>query len=1464
MASYKLNTSLLLALFVIANASNFNNDFDITWGAGRGRIAGDVLTLSLDRISGSGFQSKKEYHFGRIDMQLKLVPGNSAGTVTAYYNANPFIHVPPNELRARITQELNELHVISAMIDSLLKNIDHTRIAIPPNAPLKQLFNDFINPPDVLEMDDIGSDDESVDTPLVSPFLDSDDELGDGEVLNEFDEYGNAGNFYRNRIINSVDGNDLAFPCKIEGLKSMGRNLVAIVRDVYMFIGSFIYVTDFLVLEDIGEFISGWLVEDLDNYHLKELHCSAQRHTEMQIWIASRGVVLLMPLSGVYRVLIGFLLHRSSINNSASLSNKFRGFYFIFKFGILGLLHQVVTAIADRIRGLKELFMKMSDGDATGAESPPRGVDSYYKPGNFEDPSPIVYPAAANGAELVKVLYDGLDYHNQQFVMATSGVNLERQMGQLAEEVHKREVGKLPSYPDPNPKHKPGDPEHVNMVTSLRNGKTYNNDIKIPSVHDFSHNVEDFVTDDEIVDEGNKANNVKSDSELVTDLLKDFPKPPTHNPKATESPKVGETEQIKEGSLKAAVSKHSGLLVPRNSSAQKYATRSRLNMVEYPCSNSRTSSCYSPTLGRFKKLLMEEYCLNNEIQKLETEFWNHKMVGSNIDEYTARFHKLSSRLNTDGIRDGIFKKQENARNKKRLNDQNNNQGRDNRNEKQRTRRNFALTAPEQGQGQRRYAGQYPKVNRATTAGGNRPNLVLAIEGNPNPGNNRNQAHGRAFTLGVAESPQDPNAVTDTFSLNDHFATVVFDFGADYSFISTNFLPLINMKPSVVNPGYEIKIASDLKVVTNMNVRGCRLELEGTKRNLEVHAVIHEFPGVFPDDLLGLPPSREVEFCIDLILGAMPVAKSSYHLAPTEMQELSNQLKKLQEKCFIRPSSSPWRSLVLFVKKKDGYHQLRVREEDIPKTTFRTRYRHFEFTVMPFGLTNALAVLMDLMNRVCRSYLDKFVIVFIDDILIYSKFKEEHEVHLKLILELLEKEKLFRKFSKCEFWLHVVHFLRHVVNSKDCKTSHHVNSKKQEVRMGNEQEIAFHTLKDMLCDALIMALPEGAYDFVVYCDASNQGFGCVLMQRNKVIAYASRELKIHKKNYTTHDLELGAVHIFDQKGLNMRHRRWIELFINYDCEIRYHPGKVNVVADALSMKERMKPRRTRAMSMTIHSSIKARILEAQSEASKGANTPTEILKGLNKQFKRKKDSGLYLAERIWVPVYGNLRTLTINEAHTTKYFVHPRADKMYYDLRDLYWWPGIKKDIALYVSKCLTCSKVKAEYQKPSRLLQHPKIPEWKWENITMDFITRLPRTKSRHDLIRVIIGQLTKSAHCLAVREDYKIERLARLYINKIVARHGVPVSIISDRDSHFTTGFWLSLQKALGTQLDLSTAYHPQIDGQSECTIQTLEDVLRACVMNFGGNWDTHLPLVELSYNNSYHSSVKCAPFEALYGRKC
>ncbi|GKA55735.1 reverse transcriptase domain-containing protein [Tanacetum coccineum] len=514
------------------------------------------------------------------------------------------------------------------------------------------------------------------------------------------------------------------------------------------------------------------------------------------------------------------------------------------------------------------------------------------------------------------------------------------------------------------------------------------------------------------------------------------------------------------------------------------------------------------------------------------------------------------------------------------------------------------------------------------------------------------------------------------------------------------------------------------------------------------------------------------------------------------------------------------------------------EDDIPKTAFRTRYGAFE-------LQDALLVG-----------------------LIHPAKSRLHVRTLRLVLELLRKEKLYAKFPKFEFWLREVQFLEHVINGLAGYYRRFIEN--------------FSKIAKSLTILTQKALPDGPEDFVVYCDASGIGLGCVLMQRGKVIAYASRQLKIHEKNYTTHDLELGAVvfalkiwrhylygtksviytdhkslqHIFSQKELNMRQRRWIELFSDYDCEIRYHPGKANVVADALSRKERVKPKRVRAMNMILQSSIKDRILAAQKEA---VDEFAGLQKGLDKMIEQRSDGTLYYLDRIWVPLKGEVRTLIMDEAYKSKYSVHPGADKMYYDLRDRYWWPRMKKDIAEYVSKCLTCLKVKAEHQRPST-----EIPVWKWEGIAMDFVTKLPRTSSGHDTIWVIMDRLTKSAHFLPMREDYKMDRLARLYLNEIVARHGVPISIISDHDSHFTSRFWQSMQEALGTRLDMSTTYHPQTDGQSERTIQTLEDMLRACILDFGGSWDVHLPLVEFSYNNSYHSSMRCAPFEALYGRKC
>ncbi|GKB86352.1 putative reverse transcriptase domain-containing protein [Tanacetum coccineum] len=409
------------------------------------------------------------------------------------------------------------------------------------------------------------------------------------------------------------------------------------------------------------------------------------------------------------------------------------------------------------------------------------------------------------------------------------------------------------------------------------------------------------------------------------------------------------------------------------------------------------------------------------------------------------------------------------------------------------------------------------------------------------------------------------------------------------------------------------------------------------------SIVQDFFDVFPEDLSGLPSQRQVEFRIDLVPRATLVAKSPCRLAPSEMQKFYGQLQELQDKGFIRPSHSPWGALVLFVKKKDSSFRMCIDYRELNKLTIFDR------------VITSSEYMRTIFQKPCFEQ-DKFVIVFIDDILIYSTTKEDHEVHLRLVLELLRKEKLYAKFSKCEFWLQEVHFLGYVVNqsgihvdpgyyrcfianfSKIDKPLTSLTQKNQKYVWGVEQEKAFQTLKKKLCDAPILSLPDRVEDFVVYCDASNQGLGCLLMQRNKVIAYASSD---------------------------------------YECEIRYHPGKANVVADALSRKERVKPKRVRAMAMTIQSGVKRMILVAQ---------------------------GI--------------------------------SDKSTIILEDMYWYPRIRKG----------------------------------------------------YKLTYVRIVDLFK----------------------------------------------------------------------------EMLEDMLRACVIDFGGNWDVHLPLAEFSYNNSYHTSIRCAPFEALYGRKC
>nr|GEX62271.1 putative reverse transcriptase domain-containing protein [Tanacetum cinerariifolium] len=644
-----------------------------------------------------------------------------------------------------------------------------------------------------------------------------------------------------------------------------------------------------------------------------------------------------------------------------------------------------------------------------------------------------------------------------------------------------------------------------------------------------------------------------------------------------------------------------------------------------------------------------------------------------------------------------------------------------------------------------------------------PSAITITLGNVHP--SVENARGR-------DASPDSNVITGTFLPNNRYAKILFDIGADRSFISTTFSASIDITPTTLENYYDVELADGKIIGVNTIIRGCTLNFmnhpfiidlmpvpvgsfdviigidwltkyhgviicdekivrvlfgremiifQGNKGNqreesrlniisctkaqeylskgcnvflahvttkeakdksegkrLEDVSIVRDFPEVFPEDLAGISPARQVEFQIDLVLGAAPVARAPYRLAPSKMKELAEQLQELSEKGFIRPISSPWgasnrypltriddlfnelqgSSVYSKINLQSGYHLLRVCEEDIPKTAFRTRYGHYEFQVMPFGLSNVPVVFMDLMNRVCKPYLDKFVIVFIDDILIYSKNKEEHEEHLKLILELLKKEELYAKFSKCEFWIPQVQFLGHVINSKDILVD----------------PAKIESIKDW-------ASPKSS-------------------------------TKIHQF-----------------LGLGGYYRRFIEGF-----------SKI-------------------AKSMT-KLTQKNEILEAQTEALKPENLSAEDVRGM------------------------------------------------------------LRKD--------LPKEKLEPQHQKPFGLLVQPEIPKWKWGKITMDFITKLPKTTNGYDIIWVIVDHLTKSAHFLPMRENDPMKKLMKLYMKEVVTQHGVPVSIISDRDSRFMSLFWQELHKALGTRLDMSTAYHPETDDQSERTIQTLKDMLRTCVIGF------------------------------------
>nr|GEZ79105.1 hypothetical protein [Tanacetum cinerariifolium] len=551
------------------------------------------------------------------------------------------------------------------------------------------------------------------------------------------------------------------------------------------------------------------------------------------------------------------------------------------------------------------------------------------------------------------------------------------------------------------------------------------------------------------------------------------------------------------------------------------------------------------------------------------------------------------------------------------------------------------------------------------------------------GNNRRGV----YQLGAVNAQEDPKVVTGTFLLNNLYATVLFDSGADRSFVSTKFSTLINIKPVEIDTSYEVELADGKIVSTNNVLKGCTLNLLNHSFLIDLMVIeLGSFDVIIGMDwlskndaaiLCGEKKARKyIENGCELFLAQVtgtvskekrvedvPVICDFLEVFPKDLpglspprQELSEQLKELSEKGFIRPSSSPWGAPVLFVKKKDGssvyfkvdlrsgYHQLCILEEDIPITAFRTQYGHYEFQVMPFGLTNTPAVFMDLMNRVCKPHVIDSSGIHVDP----------------------------AKIEAIKSWAATT-----------------TPTENKPFVWGNNEEEAFQTLKRKLCSVPILSLPEGSEVFVVYCDVSLRGFGAVLMQREKVIAYASRQLRKNEENYTTHDLELGAVVFAFQF--------WRHYLYGTKCTVYTDHKSLQYILDQmeLNMRQRRKdkePIRVRTLVVTVHNNLLEQIRNAQAKACEKENIGAEGFVGEGEPFKVTTDGTNCLRGQ-------------------------------------LYWWPNMKADIATYVRKCLTCSKVKAEHQRPSELLQQPEIPVWNWERITMDFITKLPRTQSGYDSI---------------------------------------------------------------------------------------------------------------------------------------
>jgi len=787
-------------------------------------------------------------------------------------------------------------------------------------------------------------------------------------------------------------------------------------------------------------------------------------------------------------------------------------------------------------------------------------------------------------------------------------------------------------------------------------------------------------------------------------------------------------------------------------------------------------------------------------------------------------------------------------------------------------------------------------------------------------------------------------------------------------------------PLVVASWKELEISSD-----DLVLLAFRSGTESSQeRDSDVKEVLSEFADVFPDDLpAGLPPSRPFDHKIDLMPGSSPPSRPPYRLSPGETEELRKQLDDLLEKGFIRPSSSPYAAPVIFVKKKDGtlracqdyrplnaltvkdryplpliddlldglrgssifskldlrsgYHQIRVAEEDIPKTAFVSKFGHFEFLVLPFGLCNAPSSFMRAMDSVFEN--DKeFVKVFLDDILVHSSSRSEHLNHLRSVLGRLRQSRFFAKRSKCEFAKASVSFLGHTVSKHGVATDHDklevvrtwptpksvsdvrsflgfagfyqrfvknfsrlaaplsaLTKKEVPFQWTDSEQVAFDNVKQALVSAPILAIPDPSRPYVLETDASGIALGAVLSQASesdsvRPVSFMSRKLNVHEARYPAHELELLAVHdalmkwrhllaggpkvkvltdnisvkyALSQKGLTGRRARWAMHFADFDLEIVHRAGSENTLADALSridLNASTFDQEPSSLPIPEYENDKFfwPIVQALKAPQNSANKIS-----FARSYSLVDGKFLFLEDetrRLCVPKEGLLKQSIFRTFHDSPTAAHPGRDKTYSSIKKGYFWPGMYEEIRQYVTSCVVCQRTKPASSSLSAPLKPLEIPKRPWESVSMDFVTSLPETDDGYNTIFAVVDRLTKMAHFVPTVSSASAADVANLFVANIFKLHGLPKSIVSDRDPKFTGELWKTLWSALEVDLKMSTAYHPQSDGQTERTIRTLEQYLRALVTP-DKSWLDALPLAEYAYNSSVHSSTKATPFELMYG---